>query len=148
MEREQITEIDGGSIALLYTWHAPLTTLINQMHAVYLVVYLNCKNLLSIPLSVSACICIAANIYTYSCVTATIRKITQTCCWEKIGQDESNKKKQKGSLQWTRSCWKTGVSAHNQVCIHMRGCCCSGHSNSKLDWSLLLITWRGKKKLS
>ena len=27
----------------------------------------------------------------------------------------------------------------------MRGCCCSGHSNSKLDWSLLLITWRGKK---
>lgn len=39
-------------------------------------------NLLYIPLSVSACISIAANIYPYSCVTATIRKITQniTCC--------------------------------------------------------------------
>ena len=43
----------------------------------------------------------------HSCVTATIRKKTQTitCCWEKTGQDckESTKKHPKACLQWIRS---------------------------------------------
>ena len=38
-----------------------------------------------------------------------------TCCWEKTGQDDQEStKKKKASLQWIRSCWKTGVSVHRK----------------------------------
>ena len=42
---------------------------------------------------------------------------TITCCWENTGQDgqESTTNYQRVSLQWIRSCWKTGVSVRSQV---------------------------------
>ena len=44
---------------------------------------------------------------------------TVSCCWENTGQDgqESTTEHQKASLQWIRSCWKTGVGVHSRVCF-------------------------------
>ena len=59
----------------------------------------------------------------------------------------------KESLQWIKSCWKTGVSVHSQCVLHqqeLRGCCTYRSSRSrwstlKLQWSLLPIIWTKKK---
>lgn len=40
--------------ASIYTWHSPLSTLIHQTHPASFKVYLNCRNLQSLPLSASA----------------------------------------------------------------------------------------------
>ena len=56
----------------------------------------------------------------------------------------------KESLQWIKSCWKTGVSVHSQCVLHqqeLRGCCTYRSSRSrwstlKLQWSLLPIIWK------
>ena len=94
----------------------------------------------------------------HSWATATFRKETQTitCCWEKRGQEgrEPTKNHHKASLQWIRSCWKTGVSVHSPSVFYinmsweaavLERSSWSRHSTLKLDWSLLLITWTKKK---
>ena len=62
------------------------------------------------------------------------------------------KSKNKNYQAWLiRSCWKTCVNGHSQVCVASPWAAmqerspCYRHSNFKLDWSLPLITWTKKK---